>query len=134
MSPGEMGKLIGVSAATVRMAKTDKRIRHEIETYLKEQLLFDVIEARAVVRSVMLDEKAKADDRMKAARMVETLAGNLAPHAIQVNNTVVQPTIYEEMSDADIADRMKTIAVEMLRGGKEVKNPPPDIGGDEDDD
>lgn len=99
--PGAMGKLIGVSAATVRRAKKDKRVKALVKEYLDNQLLYDVVEARAVTMHILRNEKCREDTRLKAVRTIEQLAGNLSGNAPQINITNDFST-FEGMSTQDL--------------------------------
>lgn len=86
-SATELGKLLGISAATVRKAKVDKRVRAQVKEILEIQMLYLVVEGRAVLEKIIKDEKQKADARIKAVRTAEQLAGNLTNQGPTVNIT-----------------------------------------------
>lgn len=85
--PNALGKLLGISAATVRKAKLDKRTRAQVKEILEIQMLYLVVEGRAVLERIIKSEKEKADARIKAIRTAEQLAGNLTANGPVVNVT-----------------------------------------------
>jgi len=111
--PGSVAQLLGISTATVRKAKKDKRIISKIREQLDRQLLYDVVEIRPVIKAMALNENEKGDTRLKAARTIEELAGNLKKTpAVELNTTNVHPTIWQEMTDDQVLDAVERIARE----------------------
>jgi hypothetical protein len=100
-TPDKVAEFLGVSVATVRRSKTDKRIKAAVKEALDSQLLYDVVEARAIVTKIMHDEKERGDTRLKAARTVEQLAGNLSGNAPQISITN-DFSSYGELPDDEI--------------------------------
>ena len=101
--PNALGKLLGISAATVRKAKADKRVRAMVSEALEQQLVYDVVEARAVIMKIVRNEEEKGDTRLKAARTMEQMAGNLSTGGPTVNVTNDFST-YEGMSDQELRE------------------------------
>jgi len=111
--PGSVGQLLGISTATVRKAKTDKRIMGRIRERLDEQLLYDVVEIRPVIKALAVNPEEKPDVRLKAARTIEELAGNLKKGpGVEINTTNVHPTVWQDMTDDQVLDAVERIAKE----------------------
>jgi len=60
-----------------------------------------VVEARAVTLKILRSEKERGDTKLKAARTIEQLAGNLSGNGPQINITNDFST-YEGMSTEDL--------------------------------
>jgi hypothetical protein len=111
--PGAVAQLLGISAATVRRAKTDKRVMGKIREQLDQQLLYDVVEIRPVIKALAMDPEGKTDVRLKAARTIEELAGNLKKGpGVEINTTNVHPTVWQDMSDDQVLEAVERIAKE----------------------
>lgn len=85
--PAEIGKLIGVSAATVRKARTDKRVKALVNAAFDDELLYDCVEAKSVLKRIMNNEKERSDTRQKAAGRILQMGGKLQGNAMSVNIT-----------------------------------------------
>lgn len=111
--PKAVGALLGISPATVRKAKSDKRVMARIRERLDEQLLYDVVEIRPVIKALALDPEEKPDVRLKAARTIEELAGNLKKGPlVELNKTDIHPTVWQEMTDDQVLEAVERIAQE----------------------
>lgn len=99
----EFGKIWGLTAAKVREGRGDKRVVARVKEMLDTQLAYDVIEARAVTLRIMRNEKTKEDTRLKAARTIEQLAGNLSGSGPTINVTN-DFSSYENVSDDELRD------------------------------
>jgi hypothetical protein len=105
--------LLGISAATVRKAKTDKRVMARVRERLDEQLLYDVVEIRPVIKQMALNPDEKPAERLKAARTIEELAGNLKRGpGVEINTTNVHPTVWQDMTDDQVLEAVERIAKE----------------------
>ena len=87
----------------MRKAKADKRVRAMVSEALEQQLVYDVVEARAVIMKIVRNEEEKGDTRLKAARTMEQMAGNLSTGGptVNVTNDFSQ---YNDMSDQELRE------------------------------
>jgi hypothetical protein len=103
----DVAKLLGISEATVRRAKKDPRVRKLISDSLNEQLVYDVVEARAAAMKILRDQKEKADTRIKAWRTIEQMAGNLTAGTGPTINVTNDFSTYNDMPLEEIRNRLK---------------------------
>lgn len=100
-----VAEVLGTSVAFVRKAKEDDRVLAKVRAKLDLALLYDVIETRPIIKQIAHDTEEKAEARLKAARTLEELAGNLQkkfgpPVAVTVNN--MNSMNYGEIPDEEL--------------------------------
>ena len=115
----ELAQLLGISPALVRKAREDKRVMAQVRDRLDIELLYAVVEARPVLRKLIHDESVKPDNRIKAIRTQEELAGFLkqGPKSIVSVSNIV-PTVWESLSDEEFADMADHYLAERGRSDK----------------
>lgn len=101
--PQDIARLLGISPATARKAKVDKRVKAQIKDAMENKLLYDVIEARAIALKILHSEKERGDTKIKAWRTLEQMHGTLTSNAPQINITNDFST-YQDLSDQEIQD------------------------------
>lgn len=101
--PQDIARLLGISPATVRKAKVDKRVKAQIKDAMENKLLYDVIEARAIALKILHSEKERGDTKIKAWRTLEQMHGTLTSNAPQVNITNDFST-YENLTDEQVSE------------------------------
>ena len=107
--PMALGKLLGLSAATVRKAKFDKRVKSLISEALNNQLLYDVIEARRIAMQIIRDDHAKPETRLKGWSTLERMNGTLATGGISINQSIITP-MSDDIPDEVLITRMEEIS------------------------
>ena len=88
----------GLSVARFRASQRDKRVLARIRERFESEIIYDSIEARAIMRGIMLDESNSADSRLRAGRTILELAGDLKKGGgvNVVQNTLTPVTVVDE--------------------------------------
>ena len=106
----EFGKVWGLSAAKVREARADKRVLKRVTENLKMEATYLAAHVLKIKGAIALDTKHRDCDKAgnTILRIAEVL--DASGPTFQNNTQIVNPTVYEGMSDDDVRDAVTDMA------------------------